>query len=452
MAAARPPQTLSRTSFGILFSVSIVVAIGNTGMQSVLPAIGRKLHIADWMVAGVFSLSAILWAIMSPIWAQESDARGRKPLIALGLVGFILSMVLCGIVVSIGIHTLVAPALIFVLFLLARATFGLVGSASNPATQAYVAEHTSREERTEKMAGLASAFGLGTIVGPVLAPIFVLPVVSLAGPMFGFALIAAVMLAAVWRLLPESHAFGGGRDIRPFARAGKRERGSVGDFFRSLTHLLRDPRLVHFLVFGFLVACCQTAQLQILGFMIIDKLHITPEKAQPYTATAMMAGAMAGLLAQLALIRLFKMTPVSLMRWGVALAAIANLMTAFAPNFHTVVVGYALGSLGYGFARPGFTAGASLSMNASEQAKAAGAIAMVNGFNVVLGPAFVLLYGFSHPAPFLLNAVVLGALLVYALLNGVLSRAGENAPTDDEAPDTPEEQATLALLERSDEG
>jgi hypothetical protein len=117
-----------------------------------------------------------------------------------------------------------------------------------------------------------------------------------------------------------------------------------------------------------------------------------------------------------------------------------------------VVVGYALGSLGYGFARPGFTAGASLTMHSTEQAKAAGAIAMVNGLNVVLGPGFVLLYGFSHPAPFLLCAAVLGGLLVYAFMNGVLRRAGENMPADDEAPDTPEEQATLALLERSDEG
>ena len=32
---------LSRRSFGILFAVSIVVAVGNTGLLSVLPAIGR---------------------------------------------------------------------------------------------------------------------------------------------------------------------------------------------------------------------------------------------------------------------------------------------------------------------------------------------------------------------------------------------------------------------------
>lgn len=457
---AIPTQTLSRTSFGILFCVSIVVAIGNTGMQSVLPAIGRKLQIPDAAIAGVFSLSAILWAVMSPIWAQESDARGRKPLIMLGLVGFIISMLLCSGVVGLGLfltsnhpHLAVGlVSLVFILFLLARSTFGLIGSASNPATQAYVAEHTTREQRTENMAGLASAFGLGTIIGPVLAPVFVLPIISLAGPMLGFAIIAAAMLVVVWRKLPESHAFAGGRDSRRFARAGHRERKGFKAFIKDLGQLVRDPRLAPFLIFGFLVASCQTAQLQILGFMIIDKLHVTPEHAQPYTAMAMMAGAMAGLLAQLGFIRIFRMSPKTLMWVGVALAAVANLMTAFAANFYIVVIGYALGSLGYGFARPGFTAGASLAMGLQDQARAAGAIAMVNGLNVVLGPAFVLLYGRMHAAPFLLNAVVLGGLVAYVFANQVLRRAGENAPADDEAPDTGEEQGTLAILEKADEG
>ena len=95
---------------------------------------------------------------------------------------------------------------IFILFLLSRALFGLFGAASNPATQAYVAERTRREERTEAMASLAGAFGLGTVLGPAIAPLFVLPIVGLAGPMFAFALIAAVMLFIVARHLPETRA------------------------------------------------------------------------------------------------------------------------------------------------------------------------------------------------------------------------------------------------------
>lgn len=418
-------------SFAILFSVSVVVAIGNTGMQSVLPAIGRQIGIRDYLVAAIFSLSALLWAVMSPIWARQSDIRGRKPLIMLGLAGFMISMTLCGLVVSAGLRHWATPLAIFFMFLFARATFGLIGSASNPATQAYVAERTSRAERTQQMAGLAGAFGLGTIVGPAIAPLFVLPFVTLAGPMFAFALLAAAMLVVVLRLLPESE--GPRREGRPFAQAG-----------RSSASLWKDLRLVPFLIYGFLVATCQTGQGQTLGFMIIDKLHVTPIQAQGFTAVAMMGGAVAGLLAQWGLIRMFQMSPRTLMVWGVALAALGNLITAFAPNYWTVVIAYALSSLGYGFARPGFTAGASLTVQMSEQAQAAGAIAMVNGLNVILAPLFVMLYEALHPAPFLLNAAILVGMFAYATSNTILRKAGE--------PGNADEEATVAALERVDEG
>lgn len=426
----------NRGPFAILFGVSVATALGNTGMLSVLPAIGRQIGIPDALVAGIFSLSAVLWAITSPIWARQSDLRGRKPLILLGLGGFCLSMTLCAIVVSAGLHHLAPPMIIFVLFLLSRAIFGSFGSAANPATQAYMAERTSREERTQTMATLAGATGLGTVVGPLLAPLFVLPVVSLAGPMFAFAVVAGVMLIVVYRGLPETFKPGRG-ETPPRRRTGfALLRGGGGG-------LWKDPRLKPFLIFGFLVASCQTAQTQTLGFLIIDKLGLTPIKAQGFITLAMAAGAVAGLLAQWGLIRMFRMGPRELMRWGVACAAVGNAVVAFAPDYAGVAIGYAIACLGYGFARPGFTAGASLSVNAQDQAGAAGAIAAINGLNVVVAPLFVLLYEKIAWAPFVLNATILTCLLGYAIRQAVLRSVNQAGAT---------EEATIAGLERSDEG
>lgn len=424
------PKTpaLAPRSFAILFAVSVVVAIGNTGLMSILPAIGRSISVPDAFMAAIFSLSALLWAIMSPIWARESDKRGRKPLIMLGLAGFAVSMLCCGLVVTAGLNHLAPWYVIFIVFLLARALFGLIGSSSNPATQAYVAERTSRAQRTQQMASLAGAFGLGTVIGPFLAPLFNLPVVSLAGPLYTFSLLAVGMLIVVWKGLPEEPV---ARETRRLAGAG----------------LWRDPRLAPFLIYGFLVATCQTAQGYTLGFMIIDKLKVSPIEALGFISVAMAAGAMAGLLAQWGLIRMFNMGPKVLLRWGVALACVGNLMTAFAPDYWTVVAGFAIAALGYGFARPGFTAGASLTVNMHEQAQAAAAIAAVNGLNVIIAPLFVWLYESVSWAPFLLNAVILAGLFVFALKNRILREAGEKTQDGDG-----EEEATLALLERSDEG
>src|SRR5580698_3417295 len=117
MAQAAPAPLLSRRAFAIIFAVSMATAVGNTGLQSVLPAIGRSVGIPDPMVAAIFSLSAVLWAFSSPFWARQSDIRGRKPLMLVGLAGFAISMLLCGLVVSAGLAKLAAPMVIFACFL-----------------------------------------------------------------------------------------------------------------------------------------------------------------------------------------------------------------------------------------------------------------------------------------------------------------------------------------------
>lgn len=434
MPNASVPSTLPKRAFAIIFFVSVATALGNTGLISVLPAIGRSIGIPDEMVVAVFSLSAILWASASPFWAKASDRYGRKPLMMVGLSGFMVSMTICGVVVSAGLRHLAAPLVIFICFLFARALFGLFGSASNPATQAYVADHTPREQRTQSMASLAGAFGLGTVVGPFLAPIFIYPVIGLAGPLFTFAVIAAAMLFIVWRYLPESTR----RTEIP-----EDEPVDAVDAGKPLP-MWRDRRVIPFLIYGFIVATCQTAQQQTLGFLIIDKLGDSPLDAQRPIAIAMMFGAVAGLLAQWGIIRMFEMTPRQLLRWGVACAALGNLMVALAHDYSTVVAGYAMASLGFGFARPGFTAGSSLAVGWKDQARVAGAIAAVNGINAVFAPAFMALYRHVHAGPFLLNMALMLGLLVYAFVNPGLRNA-------DPAPAT-REDSTMATLERSDEG
>jgi MFS family permease len=435
MAADTAASALPKRAFAIIFCSSVATAIGNTGLISVLPLIGRSLAIPDEMVVAIFSLSAILWAISSPFWAKASDRYGRKPLMMVGLSGFMVSMTVCGAVVSAGLRHMAAPMAIFGALLLGRALFGLFGAASNPANQAYVADHTPREARTQAMASLAGAFGLGTVFGPWLAPYFIYPVVGLAGPLFTFAVIAAVMLVIVWRLLPESPR----RTDAPADEAELEEEAT-----EKARPMWRDRRVIPFLVYGFIVATCQTAQQQTLGFLVIDKLGVSPLDAKESIATAMAFGAIAGLLAQWGLIRMFEMTPRQLLRWGVACAAAGNLLVALAPDYHTVVAGYALASLGFGFARPGFTAGSSLAVGWKDQARVAGAIAAVNGINAVFAPAFMALYHRAHAAPFMLNMILMLGLLVYAFLSPGLRNADPKPAT--------RADATLATLERSDEG
>ena len=75
--------------------------------------------------------------------------------------------------------------------------------------------------------------------------------------------------------------------------------------------------------------------------------------------------------------------------------------------------------------------------------RAAGAIAAINGLNVVVAPLFVLLYEKVGWGPFVLNALILLAMLAYALRQAVLRSVSDVGP---------QREATIAGLERSDEG
>jgi MFS family permease len=318
-----------------------------------------------------------------------------------------------------GLKGLMVPLAVFAGAALSRAIFGLVGSASNPAAQAYVADRTAPADRTNALATMASASGLGTILGPAVAPFLVFPLLTLSGPMFSFAVIAGVVLVLVIRGLPE----------RP-EEIPDRE----GDKAHKPRARVRwnDRRIMPFIIYGFLLASAQTVNQQTLGFMVIDKLNISPAKAAAFAGIAMMAGAVASLLAQWGLIRMLRLTPRQLLWLGAGCALLGNLIVAFSPDYHTLVVGFAQCSLGYGFARPGFTAGASLSVGHEEQGAVAGAISAINGASVIVAPVLgVALYKWAHPSPYLMNVVVLAGLVAYALIDPVMRRVGDaSAPRE----------------------
>ncbi len=131
---------------------------------------GARSGIADFWVAIAYTWSAVLWVWLAPTWAEKSDHHGRKALTLLGLAGFIVSMSLCGLVLIAGLHGWIGVTLTFLLFGLFRGIYGALGCATPSATQAYLAAKTRRSARTAQLSALSSSFGLGTIVGPALAP------------------------------------------------------------------------------------------------------------------------------------------------------------------------------------------------------------------------------------------------------------------------------------------
>lgn len=424
-------SSLPRGEFAVLFVALLTVAAGNTALQTVLPAIARVIHIPDMLVAIIFSFSALLWTFSAPYWARQSDMRGRRRLMLVGTLGFMVSMAGCGIAIYAGLQGWLVPIATFALFATLRSLFGIFGSASNPAAQAYVAARTDEQDRTAALSSLASAFGLGTIIGPAVAPLFILAPFGLAGPMFAFAAIAALVTLAVARVLPDddpTHFAAQGGSGAPSSEpsvAGSTTGASVSAAAagRPKRLSIKDSRILPFMIFGFVSGSIQAATGQALGFLVIDTLGGNALESQQEIAVIFMAGAFSTLLAQWGLIPQLRLTPPSLMRWGTLIAAAGTAGIALAHDLHGLVIAFALVSLGYGLARPGFTAGASLAVSRAEQGGVAGAVTSVNGSCFIFAPAVGIgLYQFGHTLTYWLGAAALLVLSVYAFTKPELGR------------------------------
>ena len=418
--------SLSRGRFALLFMVMLVAAAGNTAMQSLMPAIGRELGVADLWVAIAFSLSAVAWVVTAPHWARRADHRGRRALMRLGLYGFVASMLICGSILALGFYGLISGTLVFIVFVLGRTVYGIWGSASPPAVQAYIAARTEGEQRTAYLAALASSFGLGTIIGPAIAPLFIFWPLGLAGPLVVFAIIGLAVLALVVLRLPDdtprSAARGEVVDYPSMGglfagreRAGGEEDGAGPASPERLRW--RDPRVLPWHIIGTVGGHGHAALLGVIGFLIIDRSGVPPALSQQSIAIVLMSGAGATLLAQWGLIPFLALGPRMLVVWGLIAAAAGTLITGLAGSMYGITLGFAIASLGFGLFRPGFTSGASLAVRPDEQNAVAGMVTSVNGVAYIAAPAVgVLLYGWWMPLPFVATAAGMVMLTAWVWL------------------------------------
>lgn len=360
-----------RPAFRLLFAALLVVGVGNSLLFPVLPPLAREIGIPDWATGWVFSLSALIWVFSSPYWGRASDRIGRRPIIAMGLGAYAISMAAFALIALIGLTFEVSWIPVFLGLVMARSIFGLFGSASSPAAQAYVADHTEGKARLDEMAALISAFALGSAMGPAagilaaaLGPVALIALV---------ALMAACSAFAVWRLLPEP------------PRQGDLFAPSEPAFAGSLA-LARDPRVAAYLIYGLGLSIATGTLAQTFGFYTIDQLELTGMRGVQFSAAGFMVGALASLLAQLAILPRLTLGTRQLMVAGGLLVAAGVAAQILADNLPLLLIAQLLQGLGFGLARAGFASGASLSVKPEEQGAAAGLVVAANGAGFVVSP------------------------------------------------------------------
>ncbi|MFZ1700932.1 MAG: MFS transporter [Pyrinomonadaceae bacterium] len=191
------------------------------------------LHVM--LLTGVYSLMQLFFA---PLWGHWSDRIGRRPLILIGIGGYVVAQVLFGLSTSLW------------LLYAARIVGGVLSSATLPASAAYVVDITTKAERSRGMAWLGTAASLGVVVGPALGGLLSrrdwhidlsatghFKIDSFSIPFFVAALLGLLTLIAAFRWLPETVSKNG-RETKSVVVTSEKLKTDWGTLLKTLSPLL----------------------------------------------------------------------------------------------------------------------------------------------------------------------------------------------------------------------
>jgi MFS transporter, DHA1 family, multidrug resistance protein len=179
-----------RKNLFILSFTMLVVMLGYSMAMPLLPFYIERFGVGGTELGWLMSTYSLMQLICAPVWGVVSDRYGRKPILAIGILGYAITLFLFGLAES------------FTMLFLARTLSGILSSATQPTAMAYIGESAEQNEKSTGMGQLGAMVGLGVVLGPLFGGL--LSSNSLSLPFFVGSALAFIALLLVIFLLPES--------------------------------------------------------------------------------------------------------------------------------------------------------------------------------------------------------------------------------------------------------
>lgn len=236
----------NRTALMILFACLMTIMLGFGIVLPLMPFYVTHFGAGGGALGLLMSIYSITQFIFAPLWGQLSDRVGRKPVLLIGVAGYVLTFIVMGFAQS------------MTMLIVVRGLAGVLSSATLPTAMAYIADTTEARDRSRGVGLLGAAMGLGMIFGPTLGGVMTgvhlpLPaavdallqvavdpetgrVINLSVPFLFAALLALAALPFIQLLLPESLPKDARRTAQKksgsrLAQLGVALRGPLGFFF-----------------------------------------------------------------------------------------------------------------------------------------------------------------------------------------------------------------------------
>lgn len=373
-----------------LLASLVIVGMGFSVLFPVLAPLGREIGLQEFQITSIIASSSLMVFLASPVWGRLSDRWGRKRVMLTGLFGFTAGTVLFNSVLTAGLEGWLVGLPLFLTLIATRVMHAAIMSATMPAANAYMADITDLTNRTKGMGAAGAANNLGAILGPTVAG---LAVISLLTPLWIMAGLALLNGLFVWRFLKE-----------PPRTVERTERP-------RMSYL--DPRIFPFVLVGVLMFTGFALVQQTMGFRFQDALELSAADTARVFGIAMTCSAGASLLAQAVVVQRFDFAPFTLLKMAMPLLIVAFTIFATTDSRLSLTLAMTILGFGMGLAGPGFMAGASLAVSPEEQGAVAGVAGSCGPLGFTIGPLIGgFMYQLSPALPYAFAAGMYVVLLI----------------------------------------
>ena len=387
--------------------VLLTVLIDTIGLGIVIPVLpelvmhltGEGLSAASRWGGWLAFAYASMQVVFAPVIGGLSDRYGRRPVLLASLTAFGLDYLLMGWAPTLG------------WLFLGRMVAGMTG-ASYVTANAYVADVTTPDQRSQSFGLVGAMFGIGFIVGPALGGF--LGALGIRAPFFAAAGLALVNVMYGAVVLPESLPR---EHRRPFSLRGSNP-------FAAIRHLRRMPAVLGLAIAFF---AWQLAH-QVLPSTWSYYTMFRFQWSEQAVGLSLAAVGVSMIIVQGGLTRVLipRMGQVRAALMGLGLGGLGYLGYGLATQGWMMYAWMAVGALG-GLVYPSLNGMISTLVPPNEQGALQGALSSLAGLSAVLGPPFMTqLFGYftSERAPILLpGASFLAASLLAWTALGLVRRA-----------------------------
>ena len=331
------------------------VGLGQSFVFVLVPPLARDLGLSEVQTSSIFAISAMAWALTSAFWGRASDRYGRRNIAILGLIGYAISLIALITPLFLAEKNILNLTLLFPALILGRLINGLLGSATRPASFAYVADITTKEKRTVKFARMESSFLVGTVVGPLVGGFLFL--ITKETPFYLFSFLA--MIAAIGIYF----------NLEPSDRSYRKHKDKSKIKWYSQT-------IWPFLTVAAVLSLCQASLLQSIGFYITDLFGYLDDLPILISMTFTLL-AISTIASQYFFTDAFPINNFNLLLFGTLTLIFSYFTMAFLQSISIYYLSVILLGIGFGMTRPALASSLSIAQSPENQGTAAGYLGSV---------------------------------------------------------------------------